>query len=105
MKWLVVTAFSAAVVAFVLIRAVRSRRPETDAPPPAEMSVTLSVLPTRTAVVVLDVETEAPSAALTRLVEHAIRDAFVFDAVDAVEVRRRNGELLERRRRGGVLSA
>jgi hypothetical protein len=78
MKWLVVTAFLAAAAAFVLTRAVRPRRSGAGAPPPAAMSVTLSVLPTGTAVVVLDVETEAPSAALSRLVEHAVRDAFLF---------------------------
>jgi hypothetical protein len=63
------------------------------------MSVTLSVLPSRTAVVVLDADSEIPSRALDRLVNRAVRDAFVFEAVDAVEVRRRTGELLFRRHR------
>ena len=71
---------------------------------PEVMSVTLSVLPTRTAVVVVDVGPGPRPADLAGLVDHAVRDAFVFDAVDVVEVRRRTGELLERRRRGGVLS-
>jgi len=66
---------------------------------PEEMSVTLSVLPTRTAVVMVDVGPDACSADLAGLVDHAIHDAFVFEAVDVVEVRRPNGELLERRRR------
>jgi Ethanolamine utilization protein EutJ (predicted chaperonin) len=100
-----VIAVLVAAVAVVVTRAVPARylgrRPHRS----GEMSVTLSVLPTRTAVVVLGVETVASSTALARLVEHAVRDAFVFDAVDAVEVRRRNGELLERRRRNGAVSA
>lgn len=70
-----------------------------------EMSVTLSVLPTRTAVVVLGGGADAPSAEVATLVECAVCDAFVFDAVDVVEVRHPNGELLERRRRASVLSA
>lgn len=73
--------------------------------PPAEMSVTLSVLPTRTAVIVLDGATDSGSAALAALVDQAVTDAFSFNAVDRVEVRRRNGDLLETRRRGGVLTA
>ncbi|MCA1842595.1 MAG: hypothetical protein LC792_05285 [Actinobacteria bacterium] len=81
------------------------RRRGRDAQVPSEMSVTLSVLPTRTAVVVLDVGADAASTTLAGLVDHAVHDAFVFDAVDVVEVRRRNGELLERRSRGGLLSA
>jgi hypothetical protein len=71
---------------------------------PDDISVTLSVLPTRTAVVMVDVGAGPGSADVAGLVDHAVRDAFVFDAVDVVEVRRRTGELLERRRRDGVLS-
>jgi Ethanolamine utilization protein EutJ (predicted chaperonin) len=69
------------------------------------MSVTLSMQSTRRAVVMVDDRpgTHAPDVA--GLVEHAVRDAFVFDAVDVVEVRRRSGELLERRSRRGLLSA
>jgi Ethanolamine utilization protein EutJ (predicted chaperonin) len=104
MGWLIV-AVSAAVVGFIVTRAVHGRRLDSVAHPAPEMSVRLSVLPTRTAVVVLDVGVDAPPAAVARLVEHAVRDAFVFDAVDIVEVRRGNGELLEQRRRSGVLSA
>ena len=64
-----------------------------------EMSVTLSVLPTRTAVVVVDVDGDVVSPGLTRLVQHAVREAFVFSAVDVVEVRRRDGGVVERRHR------
>jgi hypothetical protein len=103
MEWLVVIALPLTALAFILVGAAQARRVVPDAPP--AMSVTLSVLPTRTAVVVLDVETAAPSADLAGLVEHAVRDAFRFHAVNAVEVRRRNGEVLERRLRRGVLSA
>lgn len=103
MEWLVAIAVPAAAVAFVVARLIHGRRHESVARLPAEMSVTLSVLPTRTAVIVVDSGADAPSAALAGLVDHAVRDAFVFDAVDVVEVRRHSGELLERRRRGGVL--
>jgi hypothetical protein len=97
-------AVAGAAGAFAGGRAVRRRRRAAPVPPAPGMSVTLSVLPTRTAIVVLDVGADARSAAVSRLVEHAVRDAFVFDAVEVVEVRRRDGELVERRRRG-VLSA
>jgi hypothetical protein len=89
-----------------VVRSFRRRRRRSAAGTPRTgMSVTLSVLPTRTAMVVLDVGADAPSSALNRLVEHAVRDAFVFSAVDVVEVRLRSGELLERRSRDGVLTA
>ena len=104
MGWLMVLAVPAAVVAFIVSRVVRGRRLDPGAHLP-EPSVRLSVLPTRTALVVLDLGVDAPSAAVAKLVEHAVRDAFVFDAVDVVEVRHRNGEPLEQRHRGGVLSA
>jgi hypothetical protein len=88
-----------------IFRGVSGRRPESGGCGPADTSVTLSVLPTRTAVVMLDAATDACSADVAGLVDHAVEDAFVFDAVEVVEVRRRNGELVERRRRGGVLSS
>jgi hypothetical protein len=66
---------------------------------PSDLSVRLSVMPDRRAVVVVDVGADAPSGALDPLVQDVIRDAFVFDAVDVVEVRRPNGELVDRRRR------
>jgi hypothetical protein len=103
MEWLVV--IPAAAVAFVVVRLVTGGRLRPGRRLPSEMSVTLSVLPSRTAVVRLDVASDAPPAALASLVDQAVRDAFVLDAVDVVEVRRRDGDLLERRRRGDVLSA
>jgi hypothetical protein len=105
MAWVVAITIAAAAVMFVIVRAVRDRSAAADEARPPEMSVTLSVLPTRMARVVLDVGPNAPSAAVSRLVEQAVRDAFVFNAVEVVEVRRRTGELLELRRRDGVLSA
>jgi hypothetical protein len=105
MAWLIVIAVATVTVTFAAVRAVRRQRTAAGVRQSTEMTVTLSVLPTRTAMVVLDDGAAAPSAALSRFVEHAVRDAFVFDAVEVVEVRRRNGELLERRRRGGVLNA
>ena len=66
---------------------------------PEEVSVTLSVLPTRTAVVVVDTDADEFSAVVNCLVQHAVREAFLFDAVDVVEVRRRTGMVVDRRRR------
>lgn len=103
MEWLVVIGLAAAAVA--VVRLVSVRRLETGRPLPPEMSVTLSVLPSRTAVVMLDAGPDAPASAVAGLVDQAVRDAFVLDAVDVVEVRRRDGELVERRSRGGVLRA
>jgi hypothetical protein len=114
MEWVVIVG-SAALVVFVAVRLIDGLGLDRAAPVgPAPlaaaafapgMSVRLSVLPTRTALVVLDAEPDAPSAAVAGLVEEAVRDALVIDAVDVVEVRHRNGELLERRRRSGALSA
>jgi hypothetical protein len=59
--------------------------------------VLLSVLPDRTAVVTLDVKSDASSAAVAWLVDEAVRDAFDLD-VDGVEVRRSDGKLLDRPR-------
>jgi hypothetical protein len=48
--------------------------------------------------VTVDVNPEhSPGAA--HLVDQAIKDAFTFDGVDGIEVRRADGELLERRLR------
>jgi hypothetical protein len=56
------------------------------------------VLPERRAVVTVDADPEhSPGAA--HLVDQAIKDAFTFDGVDGVDVRRADGELLERRLR------
>jgi hypothetical protein len=48
--------------------------------------------------VTIDAQPErSPGAA--HLVDQAVQDAFTFDGVDGVEVRRADGELLERRQR------
>lgn len=65
----------------------------------ADVAVTLSVLPTRIALVAIDLDGAEFPPTLNRLVEHAVREAFVFSAVDVVEVRRRDGSLIERRHR------
>jgi microcompartment protein CcmK/EutM len=67
--------------------------------PAEEVAVTLSVVAGRTAVVVLEGGSAAGSAAGATLVERAVRDAFVLEAVDVVEVRRPDGALLDRRHR------
>jgi hypothetical protein len=80
---------------------VRSRRREKliDQAPQAP-GVLLSVLPDRTAVVTVAVKADASSdAAVARLVDQAVRDAFALGGVDDVEVRRSDGQLLDRPRR------
>jgi len=72
---------------------------------PEEIVVTLSVLPTRTAVVMVGADADPSSAAVAPLVEHAAREALSFATVDVVEVRRRDGQLLERRRRDHAVRA
>jgi len=99
MEWLLAIAVLTAVAPLVVIRVLHRRRLDRPAHRPPGMSVTLSVLPSRTAVVVLGAESDTSSRALDRLVDRAVRDAFVFEAVDVVEVRRRNGEFLYRRHR------
>jgi len=75
-------------------RAARRQRAEAEA-----VAVRLSVVAAGTAVVVLDGGRHAASGAGARLVERAVRDAFVLEAVDVVEVRRPDGALLDRRHR------
>ena len=71
----------------------------------SEVGVTLSVLPGRTAVVRLDLGADPASAAIAPLVEHAVREAFLFETVDVVEVRGPDGQLLDRRSRDTVIRA
>ena len=87
-----------AVLALALTRALRARRGHRTDQPGMDPGVTLSVLPGRLAVVTLDAERDR-SAEAAHLVEQAVRDAFTLDGVDDVEVRRTDGELLERRLR------
>jgi hypothetical protein len=89
-------ALVAAVVVLAVIR--RSRRDRCDrihqAPP--EPCVLLSVRPDRTAIVTLDVKSDATSSAVAWLVDAAVREAFGLASVDDVEVRRSDGVLLDR---------
>ena len=88
----------AAVLGFAFTRALRGLRGPHPDQPGNEPGVTLAVLPGRTALVTVDAEPErSPGAAY--LVDQAIQDAFTFDGVDSVEVRRVDGELLEQRLR------
>ena len=91
-------AILAAVLGLALARTLRGpQEPQTDQAGD-EPGVTLSVLPGPRAVVTVDTE-PAWSPSAVHLVDEAVRDAFMFDGVDGVEVRRSNGELLELRRR------
>jgi hypothetical protein len=91
-------AILAAVLGLAFTRALRGLRgPGTDQPGD-EPGVTLAVLPGRRAVVTVNAETER-SAGTAHLVDQAVQDAFTFDGVDGVELRRADGELLERRLR------
>lgn len=99
MTWFVALVAVVAVAAFMTVRIMQRRRPGSGRPVRSDTQVTLSVLPSRTAVVMLERGVDAPSAALNRLVEHAVREAFVFRSVDIVEVRKPDGQLLDRRRR------
>ncbi len=65
---------------------------------PPEPSVVLSVLPDRTALVTVDVKSDAFSPTVAWLVDEAVRHAFTL-RVDNVEVRRSDGKLLDRPRR------
>ena len=98
MDVIVFIAILAAVLGLAFTRALRGRRGPRTGQPGDEPGVTLAVLPGRRAVVTVDAEPErSPGAA--DLVDQAVQDAFTFDGVDGVEVRRADGELLERRLR------
>jgi hypothetical protein len=70
----------------------RANRIDQASPAP---SVLLSVLPDRTALVTLDVKSDASSPAVAELVDEAVRHAFALASVDNVEVRRSDGALLD----------
>jgi hypothetical protein len=88
-------AILAAVLGVAIPRALRGPRTDRAGDEPG---VTLSVLPGPRAVVTVDTE-PARSPGAAQLVDLAVRDAFRFDGVDGVEVRRADGELLELRLR------
>jgi len=96
----VIVAFAllAAVLALVLTHALRSQRGHATDQPGQEPTVTLSVLPGRSAVVTVDANGERP-AGTAYLVDQAVCHAFTLDGIDVVEVRQPDGELLERRLR------
>ena len=98
MDVIVAIAVLAAILALALAHALRALRGHGTDLPGKEPGVTLSVLPGRRAVVTLDAERGRSSGA-AHLVDQAVRDAFTLDGVDGVEVRRADGELLERRLR------
>jgi hypothetical protein len=104
MVWLVPFAVAAAAVALIVASVLR-RRFKPEAHQPWDVGVTLSVLPSRTAVVMLDLGADPASAEVAPLVEHAVREAFMFEAVDVVEVRGRDGQLLDRPCREDVIRA
>jgi hypothetical protein len=91
-------AILAAVLGLVFTRSLRGLRGPLTDQPGDEPCVTLAVLPGRRAVVTVDVEPER-SPGTADLVDQAVHDAFTFEGVDGVEVRRADGELLERRMR------
>jgi len=91
-------AILAVVLGLAFTRGLRGLRGPLTDQPGDEPCITLAVLPERRAVVTVDVDPEhSPGAA--HLVDQAIKDAFMFDGVDGVDVRRADGELLERRLR------
>jgi hypothetical protein len=95
---IVALALLAAVLALALTHALRGQREHAADQPGEEPAVTLSVLPGRRAVVTLDAKGDR-SSGTAHLVDHAARHAFTLDGIDVVEVRRADGELLERRLR------
>jgi len=95
---LVPSAILAGVIGFTFTRALQGLRGPSPDQAGDEPGVTLAVLPGRSAVVTVDAEPQR-SPGVACLVDQAVRDAFAFDGVDDVEVRRADGELLERRRR------
>ena len=98
MDVIVPIAILAAVLGLAFTPALQGLRGSRVDQPGDEPAVTLAVLPGRKAVVTVNADPERfPDAA--HLVDQAVRDAFTFDGVDRVEVRRADGELLERRLR------
>jgi hypothetical protein len=93
---LVPLALLAAVLSPVFTRALRGLREPRIDQSGDEPRVTLAVLPGRRAVVTVDAEPE-PASGVADLVDEAVREALTLDGVDRVEVRRADGELLERR--------
>ena len=92
-------------VAFAVAHFVKLRRTTSEVHQPTDLGVTLSVLPSRTAVITLELGGDPCSAAVASLVEHAVKEAFAFETVDALEVRDRDGHLLDRRSRGDARPA
>jgi hypothetical protein len=97
MDVIVPSAVLAAVVSLTSAPALRGRRGPPADQPREEPGVTLAMLPGRRAVVTLQAEGGRVSPA--DLVDLAVREAFRFDGVGAVEVRRADGALIERRLR------
>ena len=98
METIVAIALLTAVLALALTHVLRGQREHAGDQPGEEPAVTLSVLPGRRAVVTLDAKGDR-SSGTAHLVDHAARHAFTLDGIDVVEVRRADGELLERRLR------
>lgn len=98
MAAIVVVPLLAAVVTVTMIRA-RRHHSDLIGQEPQPPGVLLSVLPGRTALVTLDVNSDASSAAVTQLLDEAVQHAFALASVDEVVVRRSDGELLDRLRR------
>jgi hypothetical protein len=105
MLWLMVLAVWIVAVALVVARLVALRRSTSEVHLAVAVGVTLSVLPSRTAVVTLEPGADAYSAPVASLVEHAVNEAFAIETVNAVEVRSSDGQLLDRRCRAGDLLA
>lgn len=95
MAVIVVVSLLAAILTLTMVRARRHQSNLIDQEPQA-LGVLLSVLPGRTALVTLDVESDASSVAVTQLLDEAVQHAFALASVDEVVVRRSDGELLDR---------
>jgi hypothetical protein len=95
---IVAIALPAALLVLALTQSFRGPREHAADQPSEDPAVTLSVRPGRRAVVTLDAKGDR-SPVTAHLVDHAVRHAFTLQGIDAVEVRRADGELLERRRR------
>jgi len=105
MLWLMILAIWTVAVALIVARFVDARGTNSDVHLPSDVGVTLSVLPNRTAVVTLELGTDACAASVAPLVELAVKEALAFTTVDVVEVRYRDGQLIDRRSRGDELLA